>query len=255
MDKETKLSIVVPAYKEEKRIHLILDAIEKYTKSNDFNIETIVVVDGSPDKTAEVAKGYDGKITGLKIIDREKNLGKGGSVKEGVLGAKGDYIIFADADNSTPIEQVDKLLPFMKKPASAARQGVQPADGYEVVIGSRYIRGGKMSIPQPLIRRLGSRFLNMIVQFFVVPGIKDTQCGFKLFQRDAAREIFKYSRVRDFSFDIELLAITRKLGYKIKEVGITWNDNPHSTVSPLRDGLRLIKDALIIRKRLKNEEL
>jgi len=241
MDKETKLSIVVPAYKEEKRIHLILDAIEKYTKSKDFNIETIVVVDGSPDKTAEVAKGYDGKITGLKIIDREKNLGKGGSVKEGVLGAKGDYIIFADADNSTPIEQVDKLLPFMKN--------------YEVVIGSRYIRGGKMSIPQPLIRRLGSRFLNMIVQFFVVPGIKDTQCGFKLFQRDAAREIFKYSRVRDFSFDIELLAITRKLGYKIKEVGITWNDNPHSTVSPLRDGLRLIKDALIIRKRLKNEEL
>jgi len=240
MKDKIKLTIVVPAYKEEKRIHLILDAVEKYAESNDFNIETIVVVDGSPDKTAEVAKSYSGKITGLRVIDREKNLGKGGTVREGIVEAKGDHIIFADADNSTPIEQVDKLLPFMTK--------------YEVVIGSRYIKGGEMATPQPFIRRLGSRFLNIIIQFFAVPGIKDTQCGFKMFQRDAAYEIFKHTKVTDFSFDIELLAVARKLGYKIKEVGIIWHDNPHSTVSPFRDGWRLIKDTFEIGKRLKREK-
>lgn len=237
MKNNIELSIVIPAYKEEKRIPLILEAIKKYVKTHDFAIETIVVVDGSPDKTAEVAQSFAGQIDGLQVIDRKENLGKGGTVKEGIMAAQGKYILFTDADNSTPIEQADKLLKSITK--------------YEVVIGSRYINGGKLAIPQSIVRRIGSRVLNIIVQVLAVPGIKDTQCGFKMFQHDAAKEIFNRLALTNFSFDVEILAIARKLGYSIKEVGITWYDNPHSTVNPFADGWRMIKDSWEIRKRIR----
>lgn len=237
MSAKYDLSIVIPAYKEEKRISIILDAIRKFQHLNtDLKIETIIVVDGSPDKTAEVVNSYKGVIDNLNIIDRKKNLGKGATVKEGVMAAQGNYILFTDADNSTPIEQVTKLLQFMKK--------------YEVVIGSRYTRDGKLATPQPLTRRIGSRVLNIIIQMLAISGIRDTQCGFKLFQAEAAREIFTRTTLNNFSFDVELLAIAKKLGFKIKEVGITWYDNPHSTVSPIKDGFQMIKDAWYIRKNL-----
>lgn len=240
MEKEIELSIVIPAYKEEKRIHKILDAIEKYQAKKDFAIETVVVNDGSPDKTAEVAESYSKKISNLHVIDRKKNLGKGATVREGVMAAKGRYIVFSDADNSTPIEQADKLLPFMSE--------------YEVVIGSRYKNGGKLATPQSLTRRVGSRVLNIIIQILAVPGIRDTQCGFKMFRNDAAREIFKRTTLNNFSFDIEVLAIAKKLGYKIREAGITWYDDPHSTVNPLSDGWRMIKDTWEIRRGIKSEK-
>lgn len=236
MNSEIELSIIIPAYKEEKRISTVLSAIEKYVKNNEFKVETIVVVDGSPDKTAEVAESFVEGIPGLRIIDRKENLGKGATVREGVLAAKGKYILFTDADNSTPIDQVSKLLPFMNR--------------YEVVIGSRYIEGGKIAIPQSIVRRAGSRVLNVIIQTIAIYGIRDTQCGFKLFQSEPAREIFSRTTLTNFSFDIELLAIAKKLGYKIKEVGINWYDNPHSTVSPIKDGWQMIKDAWHIRKNI-----
>ena len=236
MKDEIELSIVVPAYKEEKRIPIILEAIKKYIKTKEFNIETLVVVDGSPDKTAEVARSFTDTLPGLRVLERTENRGKGGTVEEGIMAAKGKYIIFTDADNSTPIEQVDKLLPFMTK--------------YEVVIGSRYIKGGKLVVPQSIVRRVGSRVLNVIIQTLAVRGIKDTQCGFKMFQHIAAKEIFKRTTITNFSFDIEVLAIAKKLKYKIKEVGITWYDNPHSTVAPLGDGVKMIKYAWTIRKNL-----
>lgn len=236
MEKEIYLSIVVPAYKEAKRIHIILEAIEKYVKSKDFLVETIVVVDGSPDKTAEVARGFSDKIPNFKVMEGEENRGKGGAVQDGMLEALGKYILFTDADNSTPIEQVDKLLEF--------------ADTNEVVIGSRYCRGGKLAVPQSLFRRAGSRALNLMIQMLAIRGIEDTQCGFKLFEKKAAKEIFGLQSIFDFSFDIEILAVARKLGYRIKEVGITWYDNPHSTVSPIKDGLRMIGDSWQIRKNI-----
>lgn len=228
------LSIIVPAYKEEKRIHIILEAIAKYEKTKDFKIETIVVADASPDKTVEVAQSFVGKVENLSVIDNKVNKGKGGAVQEGVLAAKGKFILFADADNSTPIEQADKLLKY--------------ADKYEVIIGSRYCHEGKLAIPQSFTRRFGSRILNTIIQLLAIYGIKDTQCGFKLFEHDAAQEIFKRQTILGFSFDIEILAIAKKLGYRIKEAGITWYDNPHSTVDPIKDGARMIKDAWTVRK-------
>lgn len=236
MNNEIELSIVIPAYKEEKRISVVLEAIEKYLLGVDFKVETIVVVDGSPDRTAEVAESFKSRIVGLKVIDRQQNLGKGATVREGVLAAKGKYILFTDADNSTPVEQVGKLLPYAKK--------------YEVVIGSRYSDGGKIAVPQSLVRRIGSRIINIFIQTIAVYGIRDTQCGFKLFQAEPARQIFTRTTLSNFSFDIELLAIAKKLGYKIREVGINWYDNPHSTVNPIKDGLQMISDAWHIRKNI-----
>jgi dolichyl-phosphate beta-glucosyltransferase len=230
------LSVVIPAYNEEKRISTILQAILDFEKTKTFQIQTIVVVDASPDRTAEVAKSFIGKISNLTVIEGKVNKGKGGAVQEGMLTAQGEYILFADADNSTPIEQVDKLLKYSEK--------------NEVVIGSRYCKGGKLAIPQPITRRFGSRVLNLIIQALAIPGIRDTQCGFKMFSNRAAKEIFQHQTIFDFSFDIEILAIAKKLGYKIKETGITWYDNPHSTVNPLKDGVRMIKDAWRVRKNL-----
>lgn len=234
--KEIFLSIVIPAYNEDKRIHKSLDAIKKFQNNHNFLTETIVVVDGSPDNTAEVVKKYSKEIENLRIIDRKENRGKGYSVKEGMLAAIGKYILFTDADNSTPIEQVDKLLKYI--------------DEYEVVIGSRYCKGGKLALRQSFYRVLGSRTLNLIIQLLAARGIEDTQCGFKLFQEKAAQEIFKRQTFDRFSFDIELLAIARKLGYRTKEVGITWYDDPHSTVNPIKDGIQMIKDSVKVRKNI-----
>lgn len=234
--KEIFLSIVIPAYKEEDRIHKILEAVKKYDDSHKFITETIVVIDGSPDRTDVAAKKYAKEIENLRIINRAENRGKGYTVKEGMKAALGKYILFTDADNSTPIEQVDKLLKY--------------AEDYEVVIGSRYCRGGKLAHPQPLTRIVGSRVLNFIIHLFAVKNIKDTQCGFKLFQENAAKELCKRQTFDRFSFDIELLAIAKYLKYKVKEVGITWYDDPHSTVSPIKDGIRMIRDAWQVRKNI-----
>lgn len=231
---ETYLTIVIPAYREEKRIHKILDAIVRYQKEKEFVIETIVVCDASPDDTAGTVKQYENKISGLRMIEGKINRGKGHAVQEGMLSAKGKYIVFADADNSTPIEQVDKLLRFVPK--------------YEVVIGSRYCDGGKLAVPQPLFRRLGGRAMNLAIRTLAISGIRDTQCGFKLFSNQAARRIFQKQTVLDFSFDIEILVIAKRLGFMIKEVGITWYDDPHSAVNPIKDGLKIIKDSWNIRK-------
>lgn len=236
MNKKIYLSIVIPAYREEERIHKTLDAICEYIKLKDFSVEVIVVLDGSVDKTADKAKEYQSKITNLKVIDRKVNMGKGYTVKEGVLAAEGEYILFTDADNSTPVEQVDKLLEFRRD--------------YDVIIGSRYVQGAQMAIPQSLFRKTGSRFLNFFIQSLAVSGISDTQCGFKLFSQKAAKEIFERQTFNRWSFDIELLAIARFLGYQIKEVGITWRNDPHSTVNPIKDGFRMIRDSWKVRKNI-----
>jgi dolichyl-phosphate beta-glucosyltransferase len=235
-DKEIYLSIVIPAYNEEKRIHKILDSIIAYEKKCKFEVETVIAIDASPDDTLGVAQSYKDKISNLVILDGKENRGKGGAVQEGFNVAKGKYIIFADADNATPIAQVDKLLSHVDK--------------YDAVIGSRYCKGGKLAIPQSFVRRAGGRGLNVFIQMLAVPGIRDTQCGFKLFEAKAAREIFKRLTIFNFSFDIELLAIALHLGYKVKEVGITWYDDPHSTVSPIRDGLKMVANAWTIRKNI-----
>jgi len=234
MNDRPRLSIIIPAYNEEKRINKILSAIVEYQSKHDFKIEVIVVLDGTPDDTLTAALNFQNKIHDLKVINRKENRGKGYSVKEGMLKASGEFRLFADSDNSTPFEQVDKLLDFMKK--------------YDVVIGSRYVEGGGQKKKQPLVRIIGSRILNLFIRTLAVRGIKDTQCGFKLFKENAAQEIFKRQTIERWSFDIELLAIARQLNYNIAEVPVIWNDDPHSTVSPIKDGLKMIVASWEIRK-------
>ena len=236
MSENVFLSVVIPAYKEESRIQKSLNAIIEYQKTHDFVIEVVVVIDGSPDKTVDTVNTFKDKIKNLKIVDRKENHGKGYSIKEGVFLTHGKYILFTDADNSTPFYQVDKLLKHV--------------DEYDVVIGSRYCKDGRLARPQPLSRIIGGRVLNMIIQLLADRGIKDTQCGFKLFESKAAHEIFKRQTFDRWSFDIELLAIARKLGYKTKEVGIVWYDDPHSTVNPIKDGIRMIQDSWTVRKNI-----
>lgn len=236
MPEKPFLSIVIPAYKEEERIHKSLDAIVDYEKKHDFDIEVLVVLDGTPDNTLAAAEKYKDKLKGLKIIDRKENKGKGYTVRQGMLEASGKYIIFTDADNATPIDQVDKLLKYK--------------DDFPVIIGSRYIKGGKLAIPQSFVRKAGGRGLNFVIRTLAVGGIHDTQCGFKMFEQAAAKEIFKRMTFDRFSFDIEILAIARAHKLKIKEVGITWYDDPHSTVSPIKDGLKMIRDAWRVNRNL-----
>ena len=239
MNSNIYLSIIIPAYKEEKRISNILSAILAYTKKVDFPIETIVVTDGSPDNTVGVAQTYLAKIPNFRIIESKVNRGKGKTIREGINAAKGDFVLFADADNSTPIEQADKLLKYAKD--------------YNVVIASRYCKGGELVIPQSFYRRLGGRAINLVIQTLLLPGINDTQCGFKLFKRELAVKIFNQMTLDRWSFDIEILAMARLFGEKIKEVGVVWQDNPHSMLSPLKDGYQMIKDAWKVRLNLQRK--
>jgi len=233
------LSVVIPAYNEEKRISKILDSISQYQQKHTSEMEVIVVIDASSDGTEEITRSYSGRIKNLKVIVGVKNIGKGGAIAGGVKEARGQYILFADADNSTPFEQVDNLLKY--------------ANDFGVVIASRYCKGGKLLIPQPFSRRIGGRALNLLVQSILLPGLKDTQCGFKLFKAELAKVIFAKMTINRWSFDLEILAIARYLGAKIKEVGVIWLDNPHSRVNPIRDGVQMIKDAWTIKRNIRQD--
>lgn len=240
-EKEIFLSVVIPAYKEEKRIQNILSAIESYQRNKTFKMEILVVIDASPDDTKGAAMKYEKKIDGLRIIDNKIHQGKGGVVRQGVLEAKGKLVLFSDADNATPIQELDKLLPYIKD--------------NEVVIGSRYCKGGKLVISQPFYRRLGSRVINLIIRMITGLKIYDTQCGFKLFESDAAKKIFEKEVSSNFSFDIEVLMLAKYFGFRTKEVGVNWYDHPHSTVNPIKDGLKLIANAFTVKKKIKNKEI
>lgn len=211
------LSIVIPAYNEEKRIHKILEAADNYFSKQDYFYEIIVVNDGSTDKTAEVVKSFKKKIKNLKLVDNKENHGKGYVVKQGMLVALGDFRLFADADNSTAIEQIEKLLPYFNQ-------------GYDVVIGSRAVKGAQVLNPQAFYKVLLGKLGNIVIQIFAVWGISDTQCGFKCFTKEAAKNIFRRQTIYRWGFDVEILAIARYLRYKIKEVPIVWINDPMSHV-------------------------
>jgi dolichyl-phosphate beta-glucosyltransferase len=224
------LSIIIPAYNEEKRIVKTLGGIRDFLKDKDYEI--IVVNDGSKDGTVKVVEElHNGRI---QIINNPGNKGKGYSVKNGMLHAKGDLLLFSDADLSTPIEELEKLLPFVK-------------EGYGVIIGSRAMKESDIKIHQPFYRELMGKFFNKIVRVLAVGGIKDTQCGFKLFTREAADKIFKLQKLDGFSFDVELLYLAKKLGFKIKEVPIVWINDEETKVSSIKDSAKMFFDLFKIR--------
>ena len=227
------LSIVVPAYNEENRLRKTLPEFLKFLADSKKPVEIIFVDDGSSDNTSEVIRKSTEGLESARLIKLPVNRGKGAAIRDGMLVARGKFRIFADADNSTPIWQAGELL--------------KAANERTVVIGSRYVSGSQIKIKQPFYRVVGSRFLNLIIRIILLPDIRDTQCGFKLFPQRAVEEIFPKIRLTRFSFDLEVLALAKEFGYRIKEVPIEWKDSPHSTVDPVKDGLKLLRDAIRVK--------
>ncbi len=211
------LSVIIPAYNEAKRLPLTLIDIDKHLKNSDFSYEIIVVNDGSKDATLEIAQRFSHLIKNFKIINQE-NTGKGGAVKRGMLEAKGKIRLFTDADNSTSIDQFNKMILYLN-------------EGYNVVIGSRDVNGSQLIPPQPWHKRIAGNLGNLFIQVLLLPGIWDTQCGFKAFTEEAAEKIFPLIKIHRWGFDVEILALAKKMGYKIKEIPVVWVNSPFSHVS------------------------
>ena len=230
------LSIVIPAYNEQGRLPGTLPRIQTFLTSPSRACEIIVVDDGSSDGTAGVIADMQGRFPQLRLLRNDGNRGKGYSVRRGMLEARGAHVLFTDADLSTPIEEVDKLLPWFDR-------------GFEVVIGSRAMRESRIVRHQPGYREAMGRVFNLMAQSWALRGIRDTQCGFKCFRREAAHDVFSRQTLSGFCFDVEALYIASRLGYRIKEVPVTWANSPETKVRALRDSTRMFMDLLKIRAR------
>ena len=226
--------MVVPAYNEEQRLPRTLARLYEYYEAQAYPYDVIIVNDGSKDKTAELANEFAAAHPKFRLIDYQPNHGKGYAVRTGILAAKGDLILFCDADLATPQEETEKLLPHM-------------ADGADISIGSRPLRESNLEKHQPLYREMFGRMSNKLIQLLAVRGIQDTQCGFKMFTRKAAHDIFSRCKLDEFGFDFECLMVGRDLGYRIDEVPIRWLDQEGSKVVLMRDGPRALRDLVKIR--------
>ena len=231
---DVHLSLVVPAYNEERRIGESLALVEPYLDSLRQPCEVIVVDDGSTDRTLEIARERAQGPIDLRIITYKPNRGKGYAVRQGMLAARGQLIAFSDADLSAPIEELAKLISALE-------------DGYDIAIGSRAVKGAELTIHQPRHRELGGKLLNLAIRALAVPGIHDTQCGFKLFKGEAARNIFSRCFLNGWAFDVEVLYLARRLGYRVAEIPVRWSHSADSKIRPFRAGLEVLCDTLRVR--------
>jgi dolichyl-phosphate beta-glucosyltransferase len=226
------LSIIVPAYNEEKRLPNSLPQIVQFVRQQDYLIEVIVVDDGSTDGTADIVTEFQKEAEFITLISVEHG-GKGHAVKSGMAQARGEYLFLCDSDLSMPIEEVTKFLP--------------PAlDGYDIAIASREIEGAHRH-DEPSYRHLMGRVFNLIVRLLAVHGIQDTQAGFKCFRRDAARELFPLQTISGWGFDVEILFLAQKRGMKIVEVPINWYYADRSQVRPIQDTYNMFREVLKVR--------
>lgn len=228
------LSIIVPAFNEAERLERTLDATARYLDARGDTYEIVVVDDGSVDDTTGVARRWAGERPHIRILRYETNQGKGYAVRYGVLRAEGQRVLFMDADLATPIEEITDLEAAL-------------AAGADVAIGSRPLRESCLEVRQPWCRETAGRAFNTVVQVVATPGIHDTQCGFKLFTRDAAQEVFSRCVVPGFSFDVEALFLARRLGLTVTEVPVRWAHQEGGAAfatrgAYLRNGLRMLRD-------------
>lgn len=225
------ISLIIPAYNEESRLGNTLKLAISYLNNTGHPYEIIVSDDGSKDKTIEVAKSFDI----VKVVGDGINRGKGAAVRLGMLSAEGEVRIFSDADLSTPIYEIEKVLNELNA-------------GFDVCIGSRAVNYNLIKKHQPFYREFMGKAFNKLVQFFVIKGISDTQCGFKGFTEKAALDVFSKAKIDGFSFDVEILYIAQRLNYKIREIGVEWFNDERTTVSPIKDSVRMFRDIITVRR-------
>ena len=232
----------MPAYNEEERLPRTLARLDEYYRSQVYPWDVTVVSDGSTDRTEAIVEAFAGDHPGFRLVASRPNRGKGYVVREGILGTTGDLVLFCDADLATPQEETEKLLERIRQ-------------GADVAIGSRPLAESTLERHQPLYREFLGRAFNKVVQMVAIRGIDDTQCGFKMFTRKAADDVFRRCKLDGFSFDFEALMIARDLGYRIDEVPIRWSHQEGSKVVILRDGPRMIRDLLKLRLKGKRRRL
>jgi glycosyltransferase involved in cell wall biosynthesis len=227
-------SIVIPAYNEGARLGATLESVLNYISRRRIDAELIVVNDGSRDNTAELVRDFAVKNPVLRLVENPGNRGKGYSVRNGMLSARGQLLLFTDADLSAPIEELRKLLNAI-------------AAGADIAIGSRWLRADLQTHRQPLHRQLLGRIFNLLLRATLGLRFKDTQCGFKVFKRRAAEAIFPLQRIERWGFDPEILFLARKFGFRVEEVPVAWGHSGDTRINPLLDGWRMFLEMLRVR--------
>jgi len=230
------LTLVIPAYNEVGRIGPGLASLLDYVDARSLAADLILVDDNSSDGTAAYVTERLGGRLPLTVLRNDPNRGKGFSVKRGMLAATGKYVMFCDADFSTPIAEADKMLEALDR-------------GADLVIGSRTLRESRITTHQPWWREAPGKMFGAMVRAVALPGIRDSQCGFKFFRRDVAQAIFPLVELERWAFDVEVLYIAIRLGYRIVEVPVAWANDPQTKVHILTDGPRMVRDTLTVRRR------
>lgn len=227
------LSIIIPAHNEEERLPPSLALVNEFVHQQPYSIEVIIVENGSQDRTLAVAQAFQSKMTSLRVI-QETQKGKGLAVRSGMLAARGEYRIFCDADFSMPVNEISKFI---------------PEDGqiYDIAIGSRELPESER-VDEPEFRHLIGRVFNSLVRYALLPGLQDTQCGFKAFRGEVAEHLFRMQTLTGWSFDAELLFIAQRLGYNIKEIPIIWYYKPGTRLNIIKDSIKMASDLFTIRR-------
>ena len=233
MPEQVYLSVIIPAYNEERRILRTLRVVSGYLERQKYSWEILIINDGGTDATKSIVERA--ALRNTRFVEYSPNMGKGYAVNYGFQQSVGEVVLYCDADNATPFEEVEKLLDFIPD--------------YPVVVGSRYLKESNIKVKQPLIRRILSRLGNVLIQVVLLPGFPDTQCGFKMFRRTEGAEIFKRQTIWRWGFDMEILFIAKKLRYKIRQVPVDWLDQQDSRLQSSKASLAVLKELSIIRVR------
>ncbi len=236
---DSEVSVIIPAYNEESVIEYCITSVRSFFTKKNMRYEIIVVDDGSTDKTASLSKMMSVADNTVQVISYQENKGKGYAVRTGVLAANGKHILFMDADCSTPVDAYDTLIPYVEQ-------------GYDIAIGSRYLKESTIHIHQPKKRIILGRIGNSLIQLLLLQGIHDTQCGFKLFSYSAAKSIFLKQKIDHWGFDMEVLTIGRYMGFSIQEVPVSWHDDTRriSRFRPIKDAYKTLGELFKIKMNL-----